>query len=241
MELKEAAARQALKYVENDMLLGLGSGSTVAFFIRLLGLSWQRHEIKGIRAVPTSKASANLAASFGLPLASLNELDHLDLAVDGADEVDPNLNLIKGLGLALLREKVVEIHARRFVVIVDESKLVKRLGRGALPVEILPFEYEAHLRWLNSLGCRAELWRDETGQPLLTDNGNYYCRCHFADGIHNLAKLAWLLNERPGIIEHGLFINMANEVLVAGTGAMKRLVKDPDNGLVSEEWLDGSL
>ena len=156
MNLKEAAARQALTYVQDGMLLGLGSGSTVAVFIRLLGESWQRHEIKDIQLVPTSQASAKLAASFGLPLSSLNVLDHLDLAVDGADEVDPNLNLIKGLGLALLREKIVEIHARRFVVIVDESKLVQRLGRGPLPVEILPFEFEAHLRWLNSLGCRAE-------------------------------------------------------------------------------------
>ncbi len=241
MNLKEAAARQALTYVQDDMLLGLGSGSTVAFFIRLLGESWQRHEIKGIQLVPTSQASARLAASFGLPLSSLKDLDHLDLAVDGADEVDPNLNLIKGLGLALLREKIVEIHAQRFVVIVDESKLVPRLGRGPLPVEILPFEFEAHLRWLNSLDCRAELWRDETGKALLTDNGNYICRCWFEDGIHNLARTSWLLNERPGIIEHGLFINMADEVLVAGANGMKRLLKDAESGLVSETLLDGQL
>ena len=107
----------------------------------------------------------------------------LDLAVDGADEVDPDLNLIKGLGKAALREKMVEMHARRFIVIVDETKLVERLGRGALPVEIVPFESQVTVEWLRSLGCRAELWCDEAGNPFVTDNQNWLVRCWFPSGI----------------------------------------------------------
>jgi ribose 5-phosphate isomerase A len=232
MDLKEKAARHALTYVENDMILGLGSGSTTMQFIRLLGEAWQQQAIKNIRVVATSKASAALAGTFGLPGASLKDFDTLDLVVDGADEVDPHLNLIKGLGLALLREKIVEVHARRFVVIVDESKMVERLGRGPLPVEVLPFEIESHIRWLNSLGCRAELWLDPAGQPVMTDNGNYMARCWFENGINQLAKLAWLLSERPGIIEHGLFINMANEVIVARQDGLSILNKETQSGLV---------
>ena len=237
MNLKENVARYALDYVQDDMVLGLGSGSTIQKFIRLLGESWQREEIRGIQLVPTSTTSAELAASYGLPLCSLTDVDAVDLAIDGADEVDPHLNLIKGLGLALLREKIIEIHAKKFLVIVDESKLVSRLGRGALPVEIVPFEAEAHLRWLNTLDCRAELWCDEQGKPLVTDNGNYVCRCWFDDGIINLARMDWLLNMRPGIVEHGLFINMADEVLVAGKRNVKCLFKDPLHGIVKEKVL----
>jgi ribose 5-phosphate isomerase A len=151
-------------------------------------------------------------------------LPHLDLAVDGADEVDPSLNLIKGLGRALLREKVVEIHAERFIVIVDESKLVPRLGsRGPLPVEILPFEAEVHVRWLNSLGCKAELWRDDNGSPVVTDNGLFMARCWFEGGIPDPYVLAELLSKRPGIIEHGLFLDMADMVVVAGKQGIRIL------------------
>jgi ribose 5-phosphate isomerase A len=147
----------------------------------------------------------------------------LDLAVDGADEVDPNLDLIKGLGMALLREKFIEMHARRFVVIVDESKLVSRLGRGPLPVEIIPFEAEVTVHWLRSLGCRAELWRAEDGAPYETDNAHWLARCWFPQGIADAGALEHLLADRPGVVDHGLFLGMASEVIVAAESGVRTL------------------
>lgn len=165
--------------------------------------------------VPTSEKTADRARSLGIPLGTLSQHPRLDLAVDGADEVDFDLNLIKGLGRALLREKIIEIHAARFLVIVDESKIVTRLGRGPLPIEVAQFGVEAQLRWLNTLGCRAELALEEDGSPVVTDNGNYLVHCRFPDGIPDPHGLARTLADRPGIIEHGLFLGMADEVIVS--------------------------
>ncbi len=223
MNLKQQAAREALAYVHSGMALGLGTGSTTTYFVEMLGRRLQSGELRDIVAVPTSERTAALARSLGIPLTTLAEHSRLDLAVDGADEVDPNLNLIKGLGRAALREKIVEIHADRFVVIVDESKLVPRLGRGPLPVEIVPFEAPAHVRWLNGLGCRAELWLEPDGGPVVTDNGNYLVRCWFPQGIADPYALARALADRPGIVEHGLFLDMADTVIVAGQGGIRRL------------------
>ena len=223
MELKQQSAAAALHFIHSGMTLGLGTGSTIAFFIDLLGQRLQAGEFSDVSVVPTSEDTAHKASTLGIPLTTLADHPALDLAVDGADEVDPKLNLIKGLGKALLREKVVEVHARRFIVIVDESKLVKRLGRGPLPVEIVQFEAAAHVAWLQTLGCRAELWRDEHGSPYITDNGNYLARCWFTDGIADAEALASCLAERPGIIEHGLFLNMASTVIVAGTEGIRQL------------------
>ena len=136
--------------------------------------------------------------------------------MDGADEVDPDLNLIKGLGWALLREKIIESHAKKLLIIIDESKMVEQLGRGPLPVEVVQFEAEIQVRWLEDLCGRAELWLEEGGEPVITDNGNYLVRCRFSQGISNPYDLARLLADRPGIVEHGLFLDMANLVIVAG-------------------------
>ncbi len=217
MNLKLEAANHALRYVQSGMVLGLGTGSTNAYFIDLLGENIRRGSLKDIRAVPTSDATAARARELGIRLTTLADHPILDLAVDGADEVDPQLDLIKGLGRALLREKVVEIHAQRFVIIVDESKIVPILGsRGPLPVEIVPFEVEAQVRWLNTLGCRAELWLEEDGSPIVTDNQHYLVRCWFKGGIRDPYQLARTLADRPGIVEHGLFLKMAHRVIVAG-------------------------
>jgi ribose 5-phosphate isomerase A len=223
MNLKLRAASHALNYVHSGMILGLGSGSTNAYFLELLGEKLQRGELTDIAGVPTSEATAARACALGVPLTTLADHSRLDLAVDGADEVDPDLNLIKGLGRALLREKIVEIHADHFLVIGDESKFVSRLGRGPLPVEIVPFAAVAHVRWLNTLGCRAELWREEDGSPVVTDNGNYLVRCHFPDGIADPYGLARALTERPGIFEHGLFLDMASTVILAGPEGVRVL------------------
>lgn len=231
MNLKEEAAKQALALVRSGMTLGLGSGSTTAYFIDLLGEAVNSGRLEAILAVPTSERTADQARKLGIPLTSLGWLiEHrssaplLDMAVDGADEVDPQLNLIKGLGRALLREKIIESHTNNFVVIVDESKLVPCLGsKVALPVEILPFEAEAHVHWLNSLGCRAEIWREEDGLPVVTDNGNNLALCRFERGIENPLSLARALADRAGIIEHGLFLGMAKMVIVAGAEGIKML------------------
>jgi ribose 5-phosphate isomerase A len=225
MNLKRQAALEALTYVEDGMVLGLGTGSTTAHFIDALGERLQAGVLRNIVGVPTSSGTAARATALGIPLGTLAEYPRLDLAVDGADEVDPDLNLIKGLGRALLREKIVEIHADRFVVVTDESKTVERLGRGPLPVEVLPFGLEAHLRWLNSLGCRAELWLEETGERVVTDNGNCLVRCYFPEGIADAYALAHALAGRPGILEHGLFLDMADTVIVAGEGGCRILEK----------------
>ena len=216
MNLKQLAASRALEFVQNGMVLGLGTGSTTAYFVDMLGERLRSGELRDIRGVPTSLGTEQRSRALGIPLISLSDHPQLDLAVDGADEVDPAFNLIKGLGRALLREKIVEIHARCFVVIVDESKIVPRLGRGPLPVEIVQFEAPVNIRWLNSLGCRAEQWIEEDGSPVVTDNGNFLVRCWFEEGIPDAYALARTLADRPGIVDHGLFLDMANVVIVAG-------------------------
>jgi ribose 5-phosphate isomerase A len=225
MDFRKQAALKALELVEDGMLLGLGTGRTTAYFVQLLGERLQNGTLRDICGVPTSQGTLQMAQALNIPLTTLAQHASLDLAVDGADEVDPALNLIKGLGRALLREKVVEIHARRFVVIVDDAKLTPRLGRGPLPVEILPFEHAAHLRWLNSF-CRAELWLEEDGAPVLTDNGNYLARCWFENGIADAYALARSLDQRPGIIEHGLFLDFAHQVIVAGQFGLRILERE---------------
>lgn len=226
MNLKEQAARQALEYVESGMVLGLGSGSTTAHFVDLLGDLLRSGALQNIVGVPTSRATEARARAQSIPLSTLAEQPRLDLTVDGADEVDPDLNLIKGLGRALLREKIVELHTERLLILVDESKLVARLGKGPLPVDIVPFAQEIHIRWLSSLGCRARLRLEEDGSPTVTDDGNYMALCQFPEGIADPYDLARRLADRPGIVEHGLFLGMADEVLVSnaqGTRILRRV------------------
>ncbi len=229
VHMKQAAARAALDLVQDDMVLGLGTGSTSAFFVAYLAQALKQGQLRGIVGVPTSEKVAQQARSLGIPLTTLDEVSYLDLAVDGADEVDPQLNLIKGLGKALLREKLVEVHARQFWVIVDESKLAPRLGSHVpLPVEILPFAARATVRWLNTLAhCRAALWLREDGQPWVTDNGHFLALCRFPAGIEDPQALNQTLLAWPGVMEHGLFLNMAHGVIIAtAEGEVKRVVRE---------------
>jgi ribose 5-phosphate isomerase A len=224
MNLKQQAANFSLKYIQDGMVVGLGSGSTTQFFIDMVGERFKNGDLKNILAIATSEKTASQARSFGIPLTNLLDHPYLDLVVDGADQVDPQLNLIKGLGRALLREKIIEIHARRFIVIVDESKLAPRLGNQIpLPVEIVKFEAASHVQWLNTLGCRAELWEESNGSPVVTDNGNFLARCWFDSGIPDPTGLARVLADRPGILEHGLFLGMATDVVVAGQRGIRVL------------------
>jgi ribose 5-phosphate isomerase A len=216
MDLKALAAQAAFRHVQNGMTIGLGTGSTTRYFVDLVGQAWQAGTLRDIVGIPTSTATANQAAAWGIPLTELADCKGLDLAVDGADQVDPQGNLIKGLGYALLREKIVESQARYFVVIVDESKLTQRLGdRCALPVEITPFAATVTLCRLASLCDRAELWTQHDDKPIVTDNGNYLVRCWWRDGIHKPSQLAQYICNIVGVVEHGLFINMAHKVIVA--------------------------
>ena len=224
MDLKEKVAVHATQFVRSGTTIGLGSGSTMSFFIRVLGQRLRLGELREVLAVPTSEQTARQAHSAGIPLTTLDDHPHLDVAIDGADEVDANLNLIKGLGKALLREKVVAAHSHSFIIIVDVSKLVPRLGtRGPLLVELVPFAAGAQIRWFHTMGCRAEIWQDDDGVPILTDNGNQLARLWFEDGILEPESLARDLESRPGIVEHGLFLNMATMVIVADKGEVREL------------------
>ncbi len=224
MDLKAQAAQAALQYLQSNTVIGLGSGSTVAYFVEMLGQKLKEGSLQNIVGVPTSEATAKKAKEFGIPLMTLDEHPHLDIAIDGADEVDSHLNLIKGLGRALLREKLVEIHAKKLIIIVDSSKYVEKLGTNVpLPVEIIPFGSGATLQWLNTLGCRAEWWKEDNGEPVITDNGNYLVKCWFEHGITHTKALARTLDERPGIVEHGLFLGMAHTVLISTEEQIKTL------------------
>lgn len=221
IKLKKQAAEKALFYVKNGMVLGLGSGSTAEIFVKLLAEKLKNGLLKNIIAVSTSKKTANLARKLGIFLDDLDRHSQLDLAVDGADQVDPDLNLIKGLGHALTREKIVEFHAKKLLIIVDESKMTKRLGLNCpLPIEIIPFGVEENIRWLKTLGCKAQLL-NVNGKPFKTDNYGYIVHCFFKNGIEEPYKLEGILDKRPGIVEHGLFLNMADVVIVAGRRDVK--------------------
>lgn len=224
MNVKKKVALHATRFVSSGTVIGLGSGSTMSLFIEALGRRMKAGELLDILAVPTSAQTARNARDAGIPLTTLEDHPMLDVAIDGADEVDADLNMIKGLGRALLREKVVASHAQSFLIIVDSSKLVPLLGtRGPLPLELVPFGAAAQLHWLNTFGCRAEIWRNDDGVPFLTENGHQLARCWFGDGITDPEKLARELESRPGIVEHGLFLNMANRVIVADDIGVREL------------------
>jgi ribose 5-phosphate isomerase A len=220
MELKRKAAEAAADRVTDGMALGLGTGSTVQYAIVRLGQ--RMAEGWDLVGVPTSQATADLAKDFGIPLTTLDEHPNLDLAIDGADEVDPSLNLTKGLGGALLREKIVAAASEAFLVVVDESKVVGILGEKVpLPVEVLPFGAQRTQERLRDLGCQPSLWL-EGGDPYRTDNGNYVMLCRF-DGIPDPQGLARRLQEIPGVIEHGLFLDMAETVFVGRPGEVTEM------------------
>jgi ribose 5-phosphate isomerase A len=217
--LKAAAAERALELVRPGMVIGLGSGSTSALFIAGLGRLVSRGI--AVRGVPTSRAAADQAAAAGIPLH--DHIDRpLDLAVDGADEIDPQRNLIKGRGGAMLREKLVAAAAQRFIVIADESKLVPRLGQGALPVEISPFLWLQTAHRLERLATRWVL-RGGDDHPFVTDNGNFVIDLSVEGGIAEPARLASALDATLGVMAHGLFLGMATACIIAGPSGCRVL------------------
>lgn len=224
---KREAARTALQEVEPGMVLGLGTGSTVAHFLQLLGEALREGTVSGIVGVPTSVWTEDAAGREGIPLVALEDHPVLDLAVDGADEITPELHLIKGLGGALLREKMVAQAARRFVVIGDEGKAVTRLGtRSPLPVEVIAWSWQAHRPFLEELGAQPVLRTTDSGQPFVTDNGNVILDCRFEDGIADPWEIDRALAARAGVVEHGLFLGMAAAAAVAGPHGVRTVEAD---------------
>lgn len=213
--LKEAAGRLAVDEVESGMVLGLGTGSTVAHFLTALGERLRDGDLRDVVGVPTSVRTADAAQAQGIPVEGFAEHDALDLTVDGADEVTPDLDLIKGMGGALLREKIVASVSRRLVIIVDEGKLVDGLGlRSPLPVEVAAFGWQLQIPFLESLGAEPALREETDGAAYTTDNGNYVIDCAFPDGIGDGPALEEVLQTRVGVVETGLFLGMTDRVIV---------------------------
>jgi len=214
----EGLGRYALRFVKRGHTVGLGTGRAASAFIRALGASGIE-----VRGVPTSKASEQLGRSVGIPIVSLTEAGKIDTDFDGADEVDPRLNLNKGYGGALVREKIVAASSRRFVVLVGEEKLVKRLGdRGRIPVEVVPFGVPLAMTRIKALGMTARV-RENSGKRFISDNGNFVLDCT-VKRIANPARLDRELIAIPGVVDTGLFIAMADVVLVAeGSGKIRVL------------------
>jgi ribose 5-phosphate isomerase A len=223
MNPKQMAAERALEEVRDGMLLGLGTGSTAAYFIAALG-ERVRAGLR-VRGVPTSRASGEQAAALGIPLTE--SIDRpIDLCVDGADEIDPELNLVKGLGGALLREKVVAAASLRLAVIATEDKLVVHLGRGPLPVEVLPLLWEHTAESVRRLDLVPALRVDGEGAPFISDNGGYILDCRFSPP-RDLPTLAAGLDAIAGVLGHGLFLGLATEAYVAGVAEVRVLRRGP--------------
>jgi ribose 5-phosphate isomerase A len=209
---KEAAARASLRFVKDGQVVGLGTGTTASHFIKLLG-----EQVKNglrIRGIPTSDRSRELAASLGIPLTTLDECQEIAVTVEGADEVDPQLRLIKGGGGALLREKIVASATKQLVIVADATKQVKMLGKFPLPVEVIKFAQALVAKRIAALGADVQLRRKGDGMPFLTDENNHILDCRFGE-IRDADRLARELSDMPGVVEHGLFIGMASVVLFA--------------------------
>jgi len=221
MNPKQMAAEHGASLVESGMILGLGSGTTATLAVQAIGRRIREGGLRDVVGVPSSSAIAAVARESGVPLTTLEEHPALDLDLDGADEVDPNLNLIKGLGGALLWEKVVATASRRVVIFVDESKLVDRLGTKApLPVEVIPFGWKTHLHFAESLGGKPALRTNPDGKPFVTDEGNYILHCRF-DGISDPMSLEQKLLCRAGVVATGLFLGIAHQVIIGRPGGVE--------------------
>lgn len=213
--MKQQVGKAAADRVKSGSIVGLGTGSTTAYTIQFLGERLKSGEIKDIKGVPTSFQASVLAKEYGIPLTTLDEIDHIDIAIDGADEVDPNKNLIKGGGAAHTREKIVDCLADQFIVVVDGSKIVDRLGSTfLLPVEVIPMAMTPVMAAITKLGGKPTLRMGvKKAGPVITDQGNMVIDVKF-DAIDNPAELEKTLNNIPGVLENGLFVGVADVILV---------------------------
>ena len=215
-QMKQAVAKAAVDQIENGMILGLGSGSTAALMIEALAQKIKSGEIKDVLGVTTSFQGEVLASELGIPLKSLSAVSEIDLAIDGADEVDPSFQLIKGGGACHVQEKLVAALAKKFLVVVDSSKIVEKLNLDfKLPVEVLPSAWKQVQKTLENMGGIGDLrMAQKKAGPVVTDQGNLIIDLRFSNGIDKPELLEGQINNIPGVLENGLFVNLANEVLV---------------------------
>jgi ribose 5-phosphate isomerase A len=224
MDPKQRAAEAAIGELKSGHVVGLGTGSTADFFLRALSAALRDGRLRDIRGVPTSKQSERRANELGIPLVGFDTITRIDVTVDGADEVGPKLSLIKGLGGALLREKIVAQSSDRMIIIADSSKVVPALGsKGPLPVEVTAFGHEAHERFLRELGATPRLRMEGPGKPFVTDNTNLIFDCSFGP-IDDPIGLDLALCKRAGIVGSGLFLGIATLALIANGDHVERLV-----------------
>lgn len=221
--MKRIAAEKAVDLIEDNMIVGLGTGSTVKYALKKIGIRISKGlKIKGI---PTSNETKKLAIKYNIPLTSLAEQPEIDLTIDGADEIDSDLNLIKGGGGALTREKIIAFHSKKLIIVADDSKVVKSLGIDfPLPVEVVKFGWETTKKTLENFECTCTL-RKIFEDPFITDNGNYIIDCEF-DRIPDPEDLEQKLNMIPGVVENGLFIDLAHKAIVGGTQGIMTLEKE---------------
>lgn len=225
--MKQEVGKAAAAIVNSDTIVGLGTGSTTAYAIQYLGERLQKGELKNIQGIPTSFQAEVLAKKYAIPLTTLDAVDHIDVAIDGADEVDPHKNLIKGGGAAHTREKVVDSLADKFIVVVDSGKLVQDLGSTfLLPVEVIPMAVTPVMRAIKNLGGEPQLRMGiKKAGPVVTDQGNLVIDVKFAT-IDDPANLEKTLNNIPGVLENGLFVNVADLILVGEIKEGKPLVRE---------------
>jgi len=226
MNPKQAAAERGAELVQSGMVLGLGSGTTSTLMVQSIGRKLREGTLQNVIGVPSSSGIAAVARESGVPLTTLDAHPRLDLNLDGADEVDPNLGLIKGLGGALLWEKIVATASKQVVILADDTKLVARLGTKApLPVEVVPFGWKTHLAFVESLGGKPILRTEPDGRPFVTDEGNYILHCRFEGGIPDPADLEARLLGRAGIVGTGLFLGVANQVIIGRADGVEVLTR----------------
>ena len=223
-DLKKQAGEEAVRHIKDGMIVGLGTGSTVEYFLRELGKQ-VKNGLK-IQGIPTSVHTKRIAKDENIPLTTIEEHPKIDVTVDGADEVDSFLNLIKGGGGALVREKIIAFNSKKVIIIIDDSKIVKALGIDfPLPVEVVKFAWTSTRKTLEEFGCEATLREVMEGEPFITDNGNYILDCEF-EPIEDPEQLHVNLNNIPGVVENGLFIGLVDEVIVGGKQGIMTLDKE---------------
>jgi ribose 5-phosphate isomerase A len=225
-KLKQQAAERAVEFIEPGMVVGLGHGSTAIFAVQHIAQLLQSDRLRDILGVACSLQVEDEACQLGIPLTTLDEHPIIDVTIDGADEVDPNLDLIKGGGGALLREKMVAQASHREIIVVDETKLSPALGtRWPVPVEVIPFGWRTQALYLESVGARVRVRQVSDGKRFITDQGNLILDCNFGP-LSEPAQVATKLRGRAGIVEHGLFLGLATDVIVANARGVRHLKRD---------------
>ncbi|MFZ1399009.1 MAG: ribose-5-phosphate isomerase RpiA [Candidatus Promineifilaceae bacterium] len=225
-DLKRQAAEKAVEFIQSGMVVGLGTGSTAVHAVRAVGRLLQSGALQNVVAIPTSEETTREAQSLQIPLVTFDTHPIIDITIDGADEVAPNLDVIKGLGGALLREKIVAAVTKRFVIVADHTKRVTQLGSKApVPVEVIPFAERPVADYLRSLGARVEKRLEKGGErPFITDENNIILDCYLPP-IANPQQLATAIRQQPGVVEHGLFLHMASDAILATPTGIEHLTR----------------